>query len=200
MSLSLITEPIGYPIRLEDVRRQTKSEGVSADDVLIQDVIIPAVVDRAEQATARQMLKATWQLTQDGFGCWIDVPRPPLIAGSLTVSYLDAAGVSQMVDPALYVVEAPVGPRAPRGRIRLAYGASWPLLTDQPGAVSIQFDAGYGTEWQDVPALLRMAMLLDAGTLYRHREQVLVGGDASAIELPTGADSIYRKFLSRPRQ
>src|SRR5689334_3002009 len=129
MSLTLVT-PVAadtYPLVLLDVRRQTKTEGVTVDDDLIEDFIIPAVTERAEIATGRQLLFATWKKVLDVFPCegWIDIPKPPL-AGFVVITYIDPNGVTQTFGASNYDVDAPVGPRCRRGRVMLAYGASWP--------------------------------------------------------------------------
>jgi uncharacterized phiE125 gp8 family phage protein len=196
MLLSLVEPPDDFPLTLLEVRQQTKTEGLTEDDNYVTGITIPAVTERMEGATGRQGLLASYRLELDRFPCerWMEIPKPPLVADSVVITYLDTAGVLQTLDSDLYVVQAPIGPKCARGRVSLASGQVWPATLCQAGSVIVEFDAGYGDTAADVPALLRQAMLLDAGTLYRHRESVLTGVDAAAIELPLGSSQIYRRF------
>lgn len=198
MSLSLVTAPVEYPILLADVRVQTRREGFTGDDSLVSDFIIPGVVDRAELSTRRQMIEATWDWFREGFpadGRALEIPKPPLVE-LVEVEYRDTAGVAQTWDASNYVVEAPAGPRCARGRLAPAYGASYPSVRQGPGAVRIRFRAGYGPDPEDVPGLLRQAMLMDAATLYVQRQTVLTGTIVAA--LPGGVADIYASFCSHP--
>lgn len=201
MPLSLVTAPVTFPISLGDVRRQTKTEGLTSDDLLIVDVIIPAVVDRAQNATDRQFLTATWSIGMDSFpGCSrIEIPKAPLVPGSVEISYRDAGDVVQTWAGSNYVVDAPQGPHCARGGVQLTYQNYWPTTYSRLNAVTVTFQAGYGADASSVPALLRAGMLMDAASLYRQRENILTGQAAAAIELPRGSTSIYRSFRSRGR-
>jgi|ERR1051325_39944 uncharacterized phiE125 gp8 family phage protein len=211
MALTLVTPPAAATgvISLAQVRLQTKTEGVTADDALLTGVIIPAAVGRCERATGRQLLDATWELGLEDWPCgqWIEIPKPPLVS-IVSVKYVDTAGVLQTLATDQYDVDAPVGPSCWRGRIAAAYGVTWPSVRCGLNAVRVRFRAGYVDQSGEmpagpvrtIPADLVNAMLLDAGALYRHRESILSGKDAAAIELPSGSSSIYRGFRSRATQ
>ena len=161
--------------------------------------LITGVRERAEGATWRQMNTATWDLTAPAFPCGtlIELPKAPLI--SVThVKYVNANGtLTTLTVDTDYVVHAYAGPRCRRGLIELAYGESWPTVREQLNAVQIRFVAGYGATAASVPRLLRQAMLIDAGTLYEHREEVIVG--TITAQLPRLTADIYRQFKSWPR-
>lgn len=162
--------------------------------------LISAVRERGEMATGRQFIRATWEIWLDRLPCsgWIDIPRPPLVSIS-SFKYYDTSGVLQTWDAANYVVSAPSGPRAARGRVVLADGINWPTLQYRPDAVRIQFLAGYGTTGASVPAILRQAMLLDLATLYTYRTN-MVSGPVSALPLSATSAAIYRGFRVYPQQ
>lgn len=160
--------------------------------------LITAVRMRAEAATWRQLMTATWDLYLDRFpSCErvIEVPKPPLI--SVThVKYLDTSGtLTTMTVTTDYTVSAPTGPRGRRGRISLAYGVSWPSAQAVSDAVVIRFVAGYGATGSTVPAILRQAMLIDMGTLYEHRDDT--SGDT--VQMHPFAERIYAQYKSRGR-
>lgn len=208
MGLSLVTAPDGEPLTLAEAKRQTRRTEVEDDDAYLQDALIPAVRERAEQATRRQFLTATWDLQLDAFPCWtIDVPLPPLQAVS-SIHYVDTSGVTQTLAADQYVVDAPgvvtvnadptyrvIGGRGRRGRITPAYGLIWPCTRCQMNAVTIRFLAGYGTA-SDVPPRLKMGMLLDLGTLFENREDQVVGQGFAVSPFPNGAEAVYRAFKS----
>lgn len=198
MGLTLLEPPNTEPIDLSAARLQARKTSAEEDD-LFTNVLIPACRDRAELATLRQLITARWQLNLDAWPCegWIDVPRPPLQT-ILGITYVDMNGVTQTLAADQYIVDAPVGPRAPRGRVVPAYGVTWPTARAQANAIAVEFRCGYGDDGTEVPALLRQAMLRDIASLFEHREDVLVG--TITAELPRSSASVYRSFKARPRQ
>ena len=201
MAWSLDTPPEGLAVDLETAKAQCRAAGLADDDAYFADVAIPAAADRAELATQRQLLQATWVWQLDSFPCaaYLEVPKPPLIAVT-SITYVDTAGVTQTWAANQYQVDAPSGPRCRRGRIMPAYGVSWPATRGQLNAVTLTVTAGYGRA-EDIPALLRMGMLLDVGRLFEHREDVVMEpGLSVAIEPPWGARAIYRSFKSYATQ
>lgn len=224
MTLNLVTPASGWPVTLTEAKQHLRV-ATDDDDELIQSQL-EAATERVELETGRQLLTATWQLWLDsapglsgsswGFetslggatawldaGPWwnrlfIDVPRPPLVAVT-SITYVDTTGVTQTWDPTLYQVHKPAGPTAPRGKIRPAYGVSWPVTRDQMDAVVVQFTAGYGTAPGSVPQRLRRAILMITGDLYENREATIVTDRRVTVEeLPNGVDNILRQYRARP--
>lgn len=223
MALSLVTAPTDEPITWAQVQKQLHLDGLDDDQAFVETIIIPAVRDRCELATGRQLLTARWRLPLDWWPGWsltsyvrplvsawpcsavIDVPKPPLQydpsgspAIAIDISYVDTTGVTQTLASSAYDVDAPVGPRCRAGRIAPAFGTIWPLVRQQMNAITVAFTAGYGAP-ADVPPLLIAAMLQDAATLYENRESLQVGTRAQAIALPGYSDSIYRSYKSYAR-
>jgi len=194
---SLVTAPVGEPITLEEVRDQVL-QGLRVDDTLLRTVILPAVRDRCELYTGRQLLTATYDLWLDRFPCGaqIEVPKPPLLSVD-AITYQDTAGTVQTWSSSSYVVQAPAGPHAKPGRIALAFAETWPNTRGEIGDVTVRFTCGYGTR-TDIPPLLRQAMLLDAGHLYEHRSEVIVGPGVLGFRLPDGARGIYLQYRVHP--
>lgn len=209
MALSLVTAPTGEPLSLAEAKRQTRRTEVEDDDAYLQDALIPAVRERGEQATRRQLLTAAWDYQLDRFPCWeIELPLPPLQAVTF-IRYVDTNGTTQTLATDQYVVDAPgvvvvdanaptyrvIGGRTRRGRITPAYGLCWPVTRCQMNAVTIRFLCGYGTA-TDVPPRLKMGMLLDLGTLFENREDQVVGQGFAVSPFPNGAEAVYRAFKS----
>jgi uncharacterized phiE125 gp8 family phage protein len=193
--LSLVTAPSGEPLDLDTVKDHCSLDGIDDKDVLIKNITIPSARDRAQLATRRQFLTATWDWFLDCFpGCTeIEVPKPPLRTVTF-IKYYDEAGVQQTFSSANYIVQAAVGERAARGRIALTPFIPWPLTqAGRIGAVQIRFECGYGAA-KDVPAQLKAAMLLDISTALELTENVITGTIVSPI--PTPSSDIYKSFKS----
>ncbi len=198
-TLSLVTPPEDEPLTLKQVKQQVRREDVTDDDAYLLGILIPAARSRAEKETGRQLLTATWDLRLDRFPCGtfesIEIPKSPLLTVT-GITYVDADGATQTWSSSAYVVDAPAGPSPKRGSITLAYGEYWPVTRYQANAVTVRFTAGYGTDGDTVPPRLLMAMLLDIGTMYEHREDVVVGQGYAIAPFPVGAEQIYRTFRS----
>lgn len=175
------------------------SLGVAApivNSTLDPDVLrrVRAARDRGELVSQRAFITQTWDYVLDAFPweSWIEIPRPPLQSVTY-VRYVDAAGVTQELSAVTdYLVQAPTGPRASRGRVCLRAWRSWPVTLAQAGAVTVRFVAGYGATGASMPPLLIDALCLDLGTRHEHREDVIVG--TGVASLPTTARDIYRSF------
>lgn len=169
-NLYLITAPAAEPVSAAEAKAQLRVDH-AAEDALISSQVV-AARGHVERLTARQLITATWELRLDSFPadtCAIRIPKPPL-QQVVSVKYVDADGVLQTLASTEYVVDAPVGPTAPWGRLWLEYLKTWPTVRDERNAVRIQFKAGYGDAGAAVPQELRNAILLKVGALYANRE------------------------------
>jgi len=143
----------------------------------------------AEAETSRQLLPATLELVLDGFPGYqgFKVPRPPLLE-VLSVKYLDVDGVEQTLAEDQYVVDVFAGERAPPGRLRLAYNASWPLTQGVPRSVRVRFRAGYAVTEDDeeVPRLpdgIQHAICVGVAESFKNREETIQGTISSAAAM-----------------
>lgn len=197
MPLTQITAPDGEPVSLENAKHQCSLDGTTAHDAFFATVLIPSARDRAQLATRRQLLEATWEWQLDRFPCVgvLELPKPPLIAVS-SVKYTDTAGATQTFAASNYTVQAFAGERCVRGRIGLKTGVSWPtdVAINEIGAVQIRFTCGYGAA-EDIPPLLHQAQLIDISTLFEYRENIVTG--TIVADVPGAAKDIYRSFKSR---
>lgn len=192
MSLTIATAPAVEPVTLEQAKHHLRVEAVTDEAVI--DLHILAARERAEEVTGRALITQTWTWKLDGFpgsaAIPLRVPRPPL-ASVTSIAYIDTDGVSQTWAASKYDVATPGGPFADRGRIMPAYNEVWPTVRAQMDAVTIVFVAGYGVA-EDVPALIVSAMLLHIGTLFEHRESIVIG--PNAVELPETAEKILLRY------
>ena len=92
-----------------------------------------------------------------------------------------------------YVVDAACEP----ARITPVFGQIWPPSLPQIGAVSVTFDAGYGTA-AEVPEGLKTWIKLRVGSLYAHREEValLTRGRIDPLPFVDGLLDPYKVVLA----
>ncbi len=181
MPMQLITPPAAEPVSLAEAKLHLRVD-FDEDDALIQ-ALISAARQSAEMLTQRQLVTARWRMVLDSFlGCGlmgvpagqtftlpghaILIPKSPL-QSVVEIRYLDMAGVSQVMPSAHYTVDKACEP----ARITPVFGQIWPVALPQIGAVSVTFDAGYGSA-ADVPEGLKSWIKLRLGSLYAHREEV----------------------------
>lgn len=198
-SLSQTVPPDDEPVTLAAAKRQVQRDPDFADDDLLIKDLIASARDLIERFSGRQLLTATYELTLDAFPCgWdaIDIPRPPLVEVA-SIEYVDAAGVTQTWDDANYLVDAPSGPTADRGRIALAYGQIWPITRCQMNAVTITYTAGYGDDDELVPAGLKRAVLMLLSHWYSNRDAVDIGIGSTVTELPLGVAALVAPYKTR---
>lgn len=191
--LSLVTAPSGPGVADRLLTEHLRLEGLDADATYVRALEL-AAVDYIQGLTGRQLLTATYTLTLDAFPEWatcIVVPRPPLQAVT-SITYLDAAGVSQPWSASGYRVLAPAGPHAAHGAIHLAAGQTWPSTQDVAGAVTVTFTAGYG-EADAVPAAITQALLILVAHWFEHREPI-VADRVVITELPLSVRALLRAF------
>lgn len=165
MGLVLLEGPAAPVVSLEETQAHVRSE--NAEESALLASMVDAATAQAEAYCRRRFVTQRWRAT---FDCFPDgaivVPHPPL-ASVEGVTYVDSAGVAQVLAPADYVVRTAETP----GEIVPAYGKSWPSTRDVPDAVAVEFTCGYGDP-ADVPAAIQRAVLLLVGTLYANRETV----------------------------
>lgn len=172
MARVLVTPPAKEPLEIGEVLNHLRVDGLEEANLIT--ALIGVAREYAETFTGRALITQTWDLTLDcwPYGVTIELPRPPLQSVT-SIKYLDIEGVEATVDSgSVYLVDTTNRP----GRIRLRLGQSWPADTlREMAAITVRFVAGYGDDPDDVPQMIRQAMLLMIGDLYENRETSIVG-------------------------
>lgn len=192
----LITPPAVEPVSLAEAKQHARIE-YPDDDALVAGLITAARLV-CETELRRAFISQTWETYLDywpwpgqspGTGAmgfyrgsyipqiqgypytpWstIQIDNPNLISVT-SISYIDVDGTVQTLDPSKYQVEL----GAP-GRIHPAYGTTWPPIRCMPGAITVNYLAGYGTAATDVPPCIAVAIKMMVAELYENREMTAV--------------------------
>ena len=181
MPIQLVTPPTEEPVSLLEAKLHLRVD-FDEDDMLIAS-LITAARQAAETLTGRQFTTARWKQVLDCFpgpsligvpaGQTFTLPGHAILLAKapvqsvVSINYLDMGSVKQTMPALTYTVDAACEP----ARITPVFGQIWPICLPQIGAVSVTFDAGYGTASQ-VPEGIKSWIKLRVGSLYAHREEV----------------------------
>lgn len=153
-------------LTIETIRAQCRIDDTAEDALLL--LRAQAVETMAEQETGRTITKRTRTLRRASWGeCGLTnalrLPGVP-VESVTSVTYLDANGVRQTVDPAEY--------RLSSGELEALLWApnGWPAAKCEPGSIVITYEAGYGAAETDIPAGIRTWMLLHIAHFTRNLE------------------------------
>lgn len=157
------------PVSLELTRMHLRNEDLRVDDALVRALILSAT-QNIEAQYGIALLEQTVVQTHNAFPASSDTPMLLRIAPLLSVAsiaYIDAAGVTQTWSASEYTS----GRFNSTAFIVPKIGYSWPSgLAKMPNAVTITYDAGYGTKSENIPDPIKQAILLNVGWLYENRE------------------------------
>lgn len=140
MSLQITAQPAAEPVTVAEVKARLRL-GNTADDAVIT-ANITAAREFAEKVTRRSLAYKSYALFMDSFPCLSDpirVPVPPLI-NVTAIKYLDSTLTQQTWDSAEYFIAYMQEPGLIIPRPTFIY----PCPAVAPGAVEIDFTAGYG--------------------------------------------------------
>ena len=73
---------------------------------------------------------------------------------------IDTDGVEQTLDSSVWSFDAG------RQKVKLAFGQEWPEVADYDSAVMVEYTAGYGSDWDCLPRMLKSAVLLLTAKLF----------------------------------
>lgn len=174
------------PLTLDEVKSYLRVEH-DEDDTLI-GMLIEAAVEYSENYTGRKLMTQTIEQTFDAFPsyeltnlrCALELRWTPIQSISSFV-YVDVDGENQTLTTSHYIHDNFSEPN----RLFPPHNESWKCTKAIPNAVKITYVAGY-TQATDVPAQIRLAMLLMIAKNYEMREN-------SVKNLPTLAEHYLKK-------
>jgi len=173
-------EPAVEPVTVDEVMEHGRVDDAGGDRGLIA-AYITAARQAIEAMTGRALITRTvvalwdaWPAKRDGVTQELLLPFAPVSAVS-KIEYYNGDNVLTLWAAANYDADIASQP----ARIRLAYGATWPVLRSRPNAIQATYSAGYGATGASVPVALRIAVRAAALDLYERRGQYM----ESSLEL-----------------
>ncbi len=164
--LTLVTPSSALPVTLDEAKKFLKMDDITDDDDLIT-MLLGTAVSQVENVTGRCLLNQTWKQTFDEFPCdddYCDLYRSK-VTSITSVKYYDTSGVQQTLSSSVYELEA-----EEPAHIRLKPLQSWPGTDGRDDGIEITFVAGYGATAADVPAGLKVLVLIMTSWLYENRQ------------------------------
>lgn len=187
--LVLKTAPVAMPVGLDEAKRQTGTTFTTDFDTMLDGYIAAAVskIDGKEGDLFRCLMPQTWRMYLNTFPACLDIPIPlgPVVS-IVSVTYFDATGTLQTVDPDDYTLLIADG--QDDTILQPVYGKLWPFARCQRRAVTIEYAAGY-PDAASVPASIRHALLLHVTHLYENKGIV---GEGQA--LPMAYEALLHNF------
>lgn len=159
--------PAALPLTLPECLAHLRADADGGANDLFVSSLIPVAVATCEERINRTLISTAWRLQLDTFpaGGEIALRMGPVISVQ-SVTYKDAAGAVQTLDPSAYVLDGDSLP----ARLVPAVGAAWPSTQDGAiNAVTVNYTAGFGATAAAVPAPIRHWLLLAVAEMYETR-------------------------------
>jgi len=185
------TEPVSLATARLHLRLDTEGSPPSNPDDALVTALITVAREAVENFTELTVAVNDFQMKLDYFPtAEINLGTWPV--NSITsVTYVDANGATQTISSADYALDTFSKP----AQINLAYGKTWPMVRNQPNAVTVTFEAGYTGDTSPVsnemPKALKQAMLLTITDLYENRGAL---GSKQNYEIPVMAQYLMAPY------
>ena len=211
----LLVKPIQPVITRTQAKGQLriKEDEVSEDQFI--DDLIPQATRIVELLARRQFITATYVKSLQEFHDNRNVKHPsdshdihrhdhnsigdehdviilehPPLQSVEEIKYIDTDGNEQILDLDDIQIDTFNEP----GRIKPAFGKSWPSTRKQFNTVLITYKAGYGDDESKMPDEVKRAVKLVVSHYFENRDLVLTMNDVEQIEFPIGIMTIINQF------
>jgi uncharacterized phiE125 gp8 family phage protein len=149
------------PLTLTDAKLHLRVDGNTEDPLIA--ALCTAVREDAENECNRALVNSPFTMSLHTFPCGSIVLPIGCQVANCVVTYVDADGVTQTLDPNAYTV---LQRQNDFPEVVPVYGTSFPTTRSQPDAVTVTWDA---TPYP-VPEALKASMKLQLAYLYENRE------------------------------
>jgi uncharacterized phiE125 gp8 family phage protein len=194
----VVVPPTVEPLTLDEARQHLRidalgSPGEHPDDAWLMDTI-PTAREWCERYLGRSIAPQTLEYYAAAFPSGgLVLPAGP-VAGIESVTYVDSDGVTQTLDPSLYVVDMLYEPAA----LYTFAGAAWPTTQSATNVVRVRYTAGYDLPGDSpgdrpLPSSIKSAIKLVLGSLYRDREDS-TAGNVPMQNIPLGVFSLLYPY------
>jgi len=186
MSYRQIIGPDDEPLEPNEVINHLELNNAQAEKAWSRIRMLIAVArEEVEGEINRALLTQTWEARLNKLSCPIVLPVQN-VQSVASVVYLDADGVEQTLASDQYKLTG-----WDNRELIPAYNVTWPAVRGDADCVTIRWVAGYGDDGADVPKKIKQWMLNRIGTLFEHREQIIV---AASVEKTPFIDNLLDKF------
>lgn len=187
MTHALITPPSAEPISLAELKAHLRVDGDDEDALLAG--LIRTAREHLERTAGLALISQDWRLYLDH---WpetgvVEIGRGPVLSVG-AVRAFDELGEESEISLAGHLLD---GVRRP-ARLWLR---ERPAARQAINGVEIDFTAGFGEAGQDVPDVLKRAMLVHAAHMYEFRGAVPV--ELQPAGMPEGYDRLIAPHLMR---
>lgn len=167
--------PTVHPVSAAEALAHVREDAAEQSGLI--EGLIAAAAEVVQERAGRALSVQGWTQKLDGFPSGdIVLPVGPVTAVT-SISYLDAAGVSQVLSTSAYSVDT----ASIEARIRPV--DAWPQTSDAMNSVTIVWTAG-----GNCPAALKQAILLLVGHWYENRAAAIAA--PGAAEIPLGVKAL----------
>lgn len=177
MSFVEVTAPVESAVNLSELKAHLRLTDTSEDALVA--IYLNAATNLIEAKTRRALITRTFRYECDEFPAdgVIRIPVSPLVSVQ-SIEYYDTVDALQTLSSTIYNTDA----TSLIGRIVKATGKSFPpTRSSKPGAVRVNFTAGYGATPDLVPQGLRFAVMLVAAHFFTNRLPV---GSGTMNDIP----------------
>lgn len=191
MALELITAPIVQPITRQELKDHLRVDTTAEDSFI--DLLIKTATDYFERRSWRQLMTATYKLHLDHFPNGVILLERPPIQSVTEIKYTDENGVVQTWSNTLYEVDT----ITEIARVRPKQDQSYPSTDEVFNAVSVEYIAGYGSDRDNVPDMIKQTVKLIAAHFYDNREMISKMGNVSQIPMPDQIELLINQYSLR---
>ena len=187
MTYALITSPVAEPISLAELKAHLRLAG-DVENALLA-ALIRTAREHLERSAGLALTSQNWRLYLDAWpeiGA-IEIARGPVIAVD-AVRAFDELGEESEIPLAGHVLDGVQRPARLWLRER-------PAARQAINGIEVDFAAGFGEAGEDVPDMLKRAMLIHAAHMYEFRGAVPVEMQPTGV--PEGYDRLVAPFLIR---
>jgi uncharacterized phiE125 gp8 family phage protein len=197
MTPKVIVAAIDEPLTIEECRQHLEAQSYGdsdvdpTDDAMIEG-LLAAAREHCENFTGLSMATRTLEIALNEFpddGESIELPMGP-VRDVLSISWGDES------DDELGDVDVTLDDYSKPSKITPITG-SWPAVTAATNVIKIRYLAGYGVDTdggEELPKVLRSAILLMLGHLYANREDT---AEKAPSSIPNGAEALMRPLRVR---
>jgi uncharacterized phiE125 gp8 family phage protein len=171
-SLTVAVKPVVEPVSVSEAKSQARIDA-DAEDALVASYITMAR-EWLEGTLDISLISQTLEARYDLFPVWeIVLPKPPMAAGTVTITYRDGNGATQTLSSASGHFQT--DHRTTPGRVYPNYSGNWPVPRGDENSVTVRWPAGYGPTGFDCPATARGVIMLLVAHWFEMRQPVVTG-------------------------